>query len=473
MDHYKPLQVIASTQISKQLKAFQFSFHFAFTTMRLIYLFLFTVFFIAKATVPPSETFQYVNEGELGPYIIEYAGNYRALPPFSAPFQLCFYNTTPNAYTLALRMGLTRSESLFRWVWEANRGNPVRENATLTFGSDGNLVLADVDGRIAWQTNTANKGVTGFKVLPNGNMVLHDSKGNFIWQSFDYPTDTLLAGQSLRLGGATKLVSRASAMNNSDGPYSLVMESKALVLYYKASNTPRPILYFNHEFWVNVRKGPLEYVKFNSTSEDDEGTAYGLNLEYQVANSSTGGTLRIGRPNYNSTLSFLRLGMDGNLKVYTYYDPVFDSAWEVTFTLFSRDSFWGSECQLPERCGTFGLCEDSQCVACPSPNGLLGWSKDCDVKKLSSCNEKDFNYYKLNGVDHFMTTYTRGNAIKQDECGNKCTKDCKCMGYFYNQETSRCWMAYDLKTLTRVANSTHVAYIKAPKSENAGNISFF
>ncbi|KAK8507419.1 hypothetical protein V6N13_141440 [Hibiscus sabdariffa] len=428
----------------------------------LVFLFLFAIFSVTKATVPDSETFQYVNEGELGPYIIEYDGNYRVLPPFAAPFQLCFYNTTPDAFTLALRMGLRRSESLFRWVWEANRGNPVKENATLTFGRDGNLVLADVDGRIAWQTNTANKGVTGFKVLPNGNMVLHDAKGNFVWQSFDHPTDTLLAGQSLRLGGATKLVSRASALSNSDGAYSLVMESKSLVLYYKGPNTPKPILYFNPEFWVNVRKGPLEYVKFDSTPENDEGTAYGLNLEYH-SNSSFGGTMRIGRPNYNSTLSFLRLEMDGNLKVYTYYDPVFDGAWDVTFTLFTRNPTWDDECQLPERCGKFGLCEDSQCVACPSPNGLMGWSKDCDVKKLLSCNEKDFYYYKLQGVDHFMTRYTRGNAIKEGDCGKKCSQDCKCLGYFYNQQSSRCWVAYDLKTLTRVANSTHVAYIKAPK----------
>ncbi|KAE8677307.1 Epidermis-specific secreted glycoprotein EP1 [Hibiscus syriacus] len=428
----------------------------------MIYILLFAVFSFAKATVPASETFQYVNEGELGPYIIEYDGNYRVLPPFASPFQLCFYNTTPDAFTLALRMGLTKSESLFRWVWEANRGNPVKENATLTFGRNGNLVLADVDGRIAWQTNTSNKGVTGFKILPNGNMVLHDAKGNFIWQSFDYPTDTLLAGQSLRLGGPTKLVSRASDLNNSDGAYSLVMESKSLVLYYKGPNTPKPILYFNPEFWVNVRKGPLEYVKFDSTPENDEATAYGLNLGYH-ATSNYGGTLRIGRPNYNSTLSFLRLGMDGNIRIFTYYDPVFEGAWQETFTLFKRDPSWDDECQMPERCGKFGLCEDSQCVACPSPNGLLGWSKDCDVKKLTSCNEKDFYYYKLLGVDHFMTTYTRGNAIKEDECGKRCSKDCKCLGYFYNQEISRCWVAYDLKTLKRVANATHVAYIKAPK----------
>jgi hypothetical protein len=40
--------------------------------------------------------------------------------------------------------------------------------------------LADADGIIAWQTSTANKGVVGFQLLPNGDMVLHDSKGNFI-----------------------------------------------------------------------------------------------------------------------------------------------------------------------------------------------------------------------------------------------------------------------------------------------------
>ncbi|KAJ6966334.1 hypothetical protein NC652_004026 [Populus alba x Populus x berolinensis] len=56
------------------------------------------------------------------------------------------------------------------------------------------------------------------------------------------------------------------------------------------------------------------------------------------------------------------------------------------FTLFDRDSNWESECQLPEKCGKFGLCEDNQCVACPSPNKLAGWSKDCEAVKPSSCS---------------------------------------------------------------------------------------
>ncbi|TYH30015.1 hypothetical protein ES288_A01G059900v1 [Gossypium darwinii] len=431
-------------------------------TMSLLSFSLLLLFaFSAKAVVPPSETFRFVNEGEFGPFIVEYGADYRVISIANAPFQLAFYNTTPNAFTLALRMATTRSESLFRWVWEANRGNPVRENATFSLGTDGNLVLADADGRIAWQSNTANKGVVGFQLLPNGNMVLHDSNGKFIWQSFDHPTDTLLVGQSLRAGGATKLVSRASAQNNVNGAYSLVMEPKQLVLQYKGMNSPKPLVYFKSSVWPSTQDGTLQTVTLN-VEETNDGFAYDVLLDYTATNSAIGtGNLILIRPKYNSTLSILRLGIDGNLRVFTYYDKVDSQAWEETFTLFSRDSIWGNECELPERCGNFGLCEENQCVACPSPNGLLGWSQNCQPKKVN-CRPNDFSYYKLEGVNHFMSQYNEGEGIKESDCGRKCTSDCKCLGYFYHRETSKCWIANELKTLAKTSNSSHVGYIKAP-----------
>ncbi|EXC18477.1 Epidermis-specific secreted glycoprotein EP1 [Morus notabilis] len=406
---------------------------------------------IAQAQVPENATFKFVNEGELGPYIVEYDGSYRMLSVFNSPFQLAFYNTTPNAFTLALRMGLRRSE--FRWVWEANRGNPVGENATLTFGTDGNLVLADADGRVAWQTNTANKGVVGFQLLPNGNIVLHDSKGNFIWQSFDYPTDTLLVGQTLR----NKLVSRLSAERNKDGPYSFVIEPKGFSLYYQGKNSNKPLKYFSLAERFSPVQGTLKNVTLQASPETDEGYAYDVKLEL-----STGGSYYVGRPKYNGTSSLLRLGIDGNVKVYTYNDKVDTQAWEVVFSIFDRESFWETECQLPSRCGNFGVCEDNQCVACPSEKGLLGWSKNCAPPKITSCRPSDFHYYKIDGVDHFLSKYTSGSSVKETDCEKKCTSDCKCLGYFYNTETSRCWVANELKTLTKVANSTHVGYIKTP-----------
>ncbi|KAL2496511.1 D-mannose binding lectin protein with Apple-like carbohydrate-binding domain [Forsythia ovata] len=342
------------------------------------------------------------------------------------------------------------------WVWEANRGNPVGEKATFSLGGDGNLVLANADGRVAWQSNTENKGVVGFDLLPNGNMVLYDSKGNFLWQSFDSPTDTLLVGQSLRLGGPNKLVSRVSKKENKDGPYSLVLEPNRFAMYYKSNNAPTSMLYFDSTDFLFFRKSTLNSLKFISDPDTDEAYAYKLKLE-----NPNNWVRIISRPNYNSTFTYLRLGIDGTLKAYTFYDKVDYNAWEVTFTLFRRDS--GDECQLPERCGNFGLCEDSQCVACPLPNGLTGWSKNCEPPKVTSCKAEDIKYYKLEGVDHFITKYTRGNGpVAEAKCSNKCTTDCKCVGYFYHQTESRCWIVYDLKTLTKVANSTHLGYIKAP-----------
>ncbi|KAA8523995.1 hypothetical protein F0562_010574 [Nyssa sinensis] len=405
--------------------------------MALLFLSLLFLLFssISQASVPPANQFKFVNEPDFGDYVVEYDASYHVLSVFNSPFQLAFYNTTPNAFTLALRMGLVRSESLLRWVWEANRGNPVRQNATLTFGSDGNLVLADADGRVAWQTGTANKGVVKFELLPNGNMVLLDSNGKFVWQSFDYPTDTLLVGQSLRAGAASKLVSRASERDNSNGPYSLELEPKRLAMYYKSKNSPKPLLYFSSSELFTISKGNLENLTF-SCEEMDNGFSYYLLFDYTVKNPSSTGNRYLARARYNGTLTFLRLGIDGNIRFYTYNDNVDIGAWEVTYALFDRDST-ESECQLPGRCGEFGLCEDNQCVACPKPNGLVGWSKDCKPMAVTSCKVNDFYYYKLQGVDHFMSKFTAGDGpVKENDCGTKCTMDCKCLGYFYHQDTS-------------------------------------
>lgn len=434
--------------------AYLHSFTFTF-----LFLFLQTPFFISEAAVPSSQTFKFVNAGGFGKYPSEYFGDYRPLDIFTSPFQLCFYNQTPTAFTLSLRMGLRRSHSLMRWVWEANRGNPVGENATLTFGTDGNLVLADADGRVAWQTGTANKGVVGFKLLSNGNMVLHDSKGKFLWQSFDSPTDTLLVGQTLRFGGATKLVSRASRNENVNGPYSVEIEPTGLAMYYQPKRSSKPVLYYSTSVGG---LGTLQNLTFIYEIDNDENGAEFLRLRVGL---NTTDYVLLSRPKCDGILSMLRLEMDGNINVYTYNNKVGTDAWEIPYTLFSIDSDTTiNECHLPERCGNFGLCEDNQCVACPSSNGLLmGWSKDCQVPKVSSCGVKDFHYYKLQGVDHFTARYNMGyGPIKENECENKCSKDCSCLGYFYDQETSRCWIAYDLKTLIKVDNFKHLGYIKVP-----------
>ncbi|KAD3066762.1 hypothetical protein R6Q59_019027 [Mikania micrantha] len=434
-------------------------------------IFFLCITFISDAIVPQNETFRYVNQGDLSFdseslfFNSEYAPTYRPLPPFTFPFQFCFYNTTPNSYTLGLRMGTRRSRTVMRWVWEANRGKPVRENATFSLGSDGNLILAEANGRIVWQTNTANKGVVGFAILSDGNVVLRDANGNFVWQSFDSPTDTLLIGQSLRVnGGPYKLVSRESVTNNVNGVYSFVIEPKRLALYYK--NNMR---YWSSTFPELDRQNVtiVNATLVIAETEYEENNFHSLRCQLQNGQSFEFPSIDMGQIRYNSSLSYLRLSIDGNLRLYTYRANVRGNAWSLLYTLFDRREnengmVFEDECQQPNRCGKFGLCEDSQCVGCPTPNGVFAWSKDCDTKP-PGCNAGGFKYYQLKGVDHFTVKYTAGNrSASRSDCESKCTKDCGCMGYFYHTDKSRCWIAYELKTLTRVGNSTHLAYIKTP-----------
>ena len=231
------------------------------------------------------------------------------------------------------------------------------------------------------------------------------------------------------------------------------------MLFRSSKNSPKPVLYFTYFDWLSTQEDSLEYVKVHCTPDTDEGYAFDIGLEHHLGNTTNSGTWA--RPKYNSTFTFLRLGIDGNIRFFTYYDKVDWGAWEVTYILFDRN--WSeSECQLPERCGEFGLCDNNQCVACPMSNGLLGWSKDCKPKKITSCGMNDFHYYKVEGADHFMSKFTTGNTLTENNCGKKCSEDCKCLGYFYHKETSKCWVAYDLNTLTKSSNSTHVGYIKVP-----------
>ncbi|KAK3198653.1 hypothetical protein Dsin_022068 [Dipteronia sinensis] len=240
--------------------------------------------------VPRNQTFKFINQGEFGDRIIEYDASYRVIRNedhifLTRPFRLCFYNTTPDAFIFAIRAGLPNDESLMRWVWDTNRDDPVHENATFTFGRNGNLVLAEADGRVAWQTKTANKG------------------------------------------------------------------SLALSCYRMA-------------------------------------TAYEL-------------VLTINQDQVPTSPGNRRL-----LQAYTYYDQVSYLKWEESFAFFSN--YFIRECALPSKCGTYGLCDKRMCVACPSPNGLLGWSESC-TPKPPPCGKraagKEVDYYNIVGVEHFLNPY--------------------------------------------------------------------
>ncbi|KAH7512651.1 hypothetical protein FEM48_Zijuj12G0113500 [Ziziphus jujuba var. spinosa] len=435
---------------------------FLFSALLLGYCFLFVA---TQAQVPAQQTFKFINRGEFGQPTAEYNANYRVIQTkninfFTYPFQLCFYRTIPGAYILAIRAGIPGDQTPMRWVWDANRNHPVGENSVLSFASNGNLVLAEANGRIVWQTNTANRGVTGIKLLPNGNLVLHNAKGRPIWQSFDYPTDTLLVGQSLRTNGINKLISRKSDTDGSDGPYSLVhQENEGLYLYVK-DNYGQLIRYSG---WGYAERAAT-VVFDGKAAENHNSTAHVLAFtayRNQTTLPPPSDIFTLRTLNYNTTLSFVRIGSDGNLKAYTYQvgSNGRSSKWEEGFAYFS--TYWASLCSLPTRCGSFGLCERGVCLACPTPKGLVSWNQSCAPPKLSPCQNgaaKKVNYYNVTGAQHFTDNVANGGeGMSFEECKSKCDADCKCLGFFMFEDF-RCIIATVLGTLRKAEKTT--AYIK-------------
>ncbi|KAL8205445.1 hypothetical protein R6Q57_008996 [Mikania cordata] len=184
--------------------------------------------------------------------------------------------------------------------------------------------------------------------------------------------------------GPYKLVSRESVTNNVNGAYCLVIEPKILALYYKNDMRYRSPSFSE----LNRRNVMLANVTFK-IAETEYVETYFHELEFGLVNArpifDQTVYLVLGRIQYNSSLSYLRLGVDGNIRAYAYRTDVRSQAWTLLYTFFDKREnengmIFEDECQQPNRCGKFGLCEDSQCVGCPTPNGVFAWSKECDTK---------------------------------------------------------------------------------------------
>jgi hypothetical protein len=128
---------------------------------------------------------------------------------FGPSFAAGFFCTSPcNAFLFAVFIVYTNSgaqmtnptNGIPQVVWSANRARPVRENATLELSSDGNLVLRDADGSLVWSSNSSGRSVTGMAITEMGNLVLSGPQNATVWQSFEHPTDVLVAGQSILEG---------------------------------------------------------------------------------------------------------------------------------------------------------------------------------------------------------------------------------------------------------------------------------
>ncbi|XP_015080927.1 G-type lectin S-receptor-like serine/threonine-protein kinase SD2-5 [Solanum pennellii] len=280
-------------------------------------------------------------------------------------------------------------------VWSANRNHPVKFNATLELGQDGNLVLTDSDGTLVWSTDTIGKSVSGLNLTEMGNLVLFDKRKRIIWQSFDHPTDSLLPGQSLVSG--RKLVASVSATNRSQGLFALTVLNGSWAAYMD-TNPP--------QYYYTSSNADSSYYSFNGQTSTV--------LHYPT----------------NSTAQFMKIGPDGHIKVYQWSEVVSDLLPPYV-----------DNCAYPMVCGSYSICTNNGQCTCPSQeNFFRPFSErkpDLGCSQLTSvnCNSSQYHsFIELKNTTYFSIYIDQElNSsklwiwqTKLEDCKRACLSNCSC-----------------------------------------------
>ena len=351
-------------------------------------------------------------------------------------------------------------------VWVANRRNPITDSSgVLKVNSSGSLVLLGQNSTFAWSANQTKEARNPrVQLLDSGNLVLREeNEDNYLWQSFDYPSDTWLAGMKLgwdlRIGLDRRLTAWKSPDDPSPGELSWGIERHSY-----------PELVMMKGSQKHFRSGPWN------------GNFFSGMPELQAT------------PLYNFTF------VSNKDEVYFKFDMIQESV--ITRAVLNQSQYerymwvkekneWSMFLNLPkDKCDTYNLCgPNGNCIVGESPicqcvegfkhKSLQTWNPEewymgCERSKQLSCSD-EIGFENFSGFKMPDTTSSLLNeTMSLNECRVRCLNNCTCIAYS-NSNTrnggSGCAMWFnDLIDIRQMAANKEDAnsqdiYIRMPASE--------
>jgi len=352
--------------------------------------------------------------------------------------------------------------------WVANRDSPFSNTSgVLVIGSTGILRLLDGSGQAVWSSNTTRSAPAVAQLLDTGNLVVREqsSSGDVLWQSFDHPSNTLLAGMRFgknpQTGEEWSLTSWRASNDPATGDYRQVLDTKGL---------PESVLWQG-----NVKKfstGPWNGLRFSGIPEI---ASYARNFSVQV----------VVRPDevayvFNATagapFSRLVLNVDGVLERQT---------WDLagrTWVVWMQSP--RGVCDSYAKCGAFGLCNEDgaatqfcSCVAGFSPASPSEWSMretaggcrrdvplECGNGTATGDGFRVLQGVKLPGTENA----TVDMSATLEQCKARCLANCSCVAYALADirgSGSGCVMWKDGIVDVRYLEDGQELYVRLAKSE--------
>ncbi|KAM3744170.1 hypothetical protein ACB098_06G032200 [Castanea mollissima] len=344
-------------------------------------------------------------------------------------------------------------------VWTANRDNPpVTSNAKVEFASDRMLLLRTEQGQ-EQVIASAKDPVSYAAMLNSGNFVLYDKDYNIVWNSFDYPTDTILGGQTLWAG--IRLFSSFNQRNHSTGRFLLAMQPDGNLVSYPVNSlaTAADAYWNTGTSGSGYNPGGVFYVlSLSSTgrlilvNKTNSATVYPL-YEESAINFNNSNTI------YRATLD-----VDGVFRLYshTYYES----------RNYSVSRLWSA---LNDSCLVKGICalnsfcaiNDNQttCRCLPGHDFVdhnqsnLGCSRNFSEAECrgGKGNAAFYNMTTMENMDWGDLPYIAEQMSKED-CSISCLEDCNCgAALFVNNQCQK--QQFPLKYVRRVAHG-YAAFLK-------------
>nr|TKW06789.1 hypothetical protein SEVIR_7G263500v2 [Setaria viridis] len=351
--------------------------------------------------------------------------------------------------------------------WLANRDTPLNNTSgVLVVTTGGSLRLLDGSGHATWSSNTTDSSATAVaQLLESGNLVVREqSSGSILWQSFDHPSNTLLAGMRFgkkpQTGEEWSLTSWRALNDPATGDYRQVLDTKGL---------PESVLWQG-----NVKKystGPWNGLWFSGIPEI---ASYSGRFSVEV----------VVRPNeiayvFNATagapFSCLVLNVDGVLERRA-WDPD-KRGWTVWMQ--SPRGF----CDNYGKCGAFGLCNEDDaatqfcgCIDGFSPASPSQWS----MRETSGGCRRNVPLECRNGTTTDGFRVLKGVKLPEtdnatvdmsatlEQCSVWCLSNCSCVAYApadIRGSGSGCVMWKDDIVDVRYLEDGQELYVRLAKSE--------
>ncbi|XP_044418744.1 G-type lectin S-receptor-like serine/threonine-protein kinase LECRK4 [Triticum aestivum] len=268
----------------------------------------------------------------------------------------------------------------------------------------------------------------------DGNFVLFGADGTVVWQTFESPTDTLVAGQDLV--PAAQLFSGVSDTNKAVGKYQLTNQQQDINLVLYPVGTPNDVA---SSYW-NTGTFDLGFTLILRL--DTSGLLYQVNNDGSFTKNLTQpGALKAGeQANYRLTLD-----PDGVLRLYRH---AFVSGGASNTTVA-----WSA---LTGRCLVHGVCgyksycvldQDRPSCLCPhgfdfvnASNSALGCTVNSgDCKGGQQQDTVDFSVKFMSNMEWADIPYeVVGKATSAADCMTACMADCLCVAVLQDADKGTC-----------------------------------